>query len=86
MAILNEEELGLIDKTALKILAELGLEFQNPEALDILEKNGAAVDRETSMVRMEPELVRELAAKAPSEFELHARNPDRSVKIGRAHV
>ena len=82
MAILNEEELGLIDKTALKILAELGLEFQNPEALNILEKSGAAVDRETSMVRMEPALVRELVAMAPSEFELHARNPDRSVTMG----
>jgi trimethylamine--corrinoid protein Co-methyltransferase len=82
LAILNEEELGLIDKTALRILAELGLEFQNSEALDILEKNGATVDRETSMVRMEPALIRGLVAKAPSEFELHSRNPDRSVSMG----
>ena len=82
LAILGEAELALIDDTALRILDELGLEFQSAEALAILEKNGAVVDRETSMVRMPPRLVRELVAKAPAQFELHARNPERSVTMG----
>jgi trimethylamine--corrinoid protein Co-methyltransferase len=82
LRILSDPELGLIDDTALRILDELGLEFQSVEALDILEENGAIVDRQTSMVRMPPRLVRELVAKAPAEFELHARNPERSVTMG----
>ncbi|HUR43476.1 MAG TPA: trimethylamine methyltransferase family protein, partial [Aestuariivirga sp.] len=82
LTILTDAELALIDDTALRILDELGLEFQSAEALDLLEDNGAAVDRATSMVRMPPGLVRELVAKAPAEFELHARNPERSVTMG----
>ena len=82
LTILGDAELALIDDTALRILDELGLEFQSRKALDILEENGAAVDRETSMVRMPPKLVRDLVAKAPAQFELHARNPERSVTMG----
>ena len=82
LAILCEEELSLIDDTALRVLEELGLEFQNPRALEILKRHGAEVDGETSMARMDRALVREMVAKAPASFELHARNPERSVTMG----
>jgi trimethylamine--corrinoid protein Co-methyltransferase len=82
LALLNDDELGKIDDTALRILEELGLEFQNPQAIEILADSGADVDRGTGMVRMDRHLVRRLVAKAPSSFTLHARNPERNVIMG----
>ncbi len=82
LALLGDDDLGKIDDTALRILEELGLEFQNPDAIDILAKSGAEVDHATGMVRLDRHLVRELMAKAPSSFTLHARNPERNVTMG----
>jgi trimethylamine--corrinoid protein Co-methyltransferase len=82
LALLGDDELGKIDDTALRILEELGLEFQNPRAIDILANSGADVDRSIGVVRMDRHLVRELVAKAPSSFTLHARNPERNVIMG----
>ncbi len=40
------------------MLEELGLEFMSEEALDILEKNGAEVDRKSGMVKIGREIIR----------------------------
>src|SRR5450759_2881657 len=82
LALLGDSELDLIDDTALRILEELGLEFRNSQALDILAKSGADVDHASAMVRFDRNLVRALVAKAPSSFTLLARNPDRNVTMG----
>ncbi|HEX3065882.1 MAG TPA: trimethylamine methyltransferase family protein [Dongiaceae bacterium] len=82
LALLSEAELDLIDDVALRVLEELGLEFQNRESLDILEREGAKVDRSTGMVRFDRGLIRELVAKAPERFPLYSRNPDRTLDIG----
>src|SRR5258706_2923458 len=82
LAVLDEGELDLIDDVALRILENLGLEFQNRESLDILERHGAMVDRASGMVRFDRGLIRELVAKSPERFTLHARNPERTLTIG----
>jgi trimethylamine--corrinoid protein Co-methyltransferase len=82
LALLNEEELDLIDDVAFRVLEELGLEFQNRESLDILERNGATVDRSSGMVRFDRGLIRELVTKAPETFPLYSRNPDHTLDIG----
>jgi trimethylamine--corrinoid protein Co-methyltransferase len=82
LAILDDGELALIDDVALRILEELGLEFQNRDAFDILERHGAMVDRATGMVRLDRGLVRQMVAKAPESFTLHARNPERTLTMG----
>ncbi len=82
LAVLDDGELALIDDVALRILEELGLEFQNRETFGILERHGAMVDRATGMVRFERGLIRELVAKAPESFTLHARNPERTLTMG----
>jgi len=82
MEILETRDLDMIHDTAMRVVSELGLQFQNDEAIDILEANGADVDRETGMVRLSAVSLMEWVGKAPSEFTLHARNPERNVKIG----
>ena len=73
---LTEEGVAAIHDGAMRILEEIGIEFLNPEALEILRKAGCTVDGEN--VRMGRDFVMEMVAKAPSQFTLTPRNPDRT--------
>ena len=76
-----------IHELSLKLLEELGLEFNHPDAVKILEGAGAEVlDRDAGHVRLSRELVLQNIAKAPAEFTLHARNPAHTVIIGGNHT
>jgi trimethylamine--corrinoid protein Co-methyltransferase len=78
--LLDDEGVALVDETAMTILEEIGLEFNDDEALDLWKQAGAEVDGK--QVRMARELVMSLIQKAPAEFTWHARNPDRTVTVG----
>ena len=83
--VLSEENLVRIEKTADRILAEIGIEFRDdPVALDHWRRAGAKVDG--VLVKFEPGLLREVLKTAPAEFTQHARNPARSVRIGGRNV
>jgi trimethylamine--corrinoid protein Co-methyltransferase len=82
--ILSEEAIDTLDRGWRRILTELGVEFALPEAVEYFEKAGQRVEGEK--VFLDPEFVLEQVAKAPSEFELQARNPDHSVHIGGDHM
>jgi trimethylamine--corrinoid protein Co-methyltransferase len=79
---IDESGLERIEEVAFRVLEELGLEFQNAQALDILEQNGADVDRGTQMVRFDRALIRAFLGKAPRQFAMHARNPARNLDVG----
>src|SRR3954470_24847567 len=66
------DQLEAIHNASLRILEELGMEFLEPEALEILKAHGADVTQGTNHVRLPRELVLQHVAKAPSEFTLHA--------------
>jgi trimethylamine--corrinoid protein Co-methyltransferase len=78
--ILSEEAMDTLDKGWRRIVSELGVEFLLPEAVDYFEKAGQRV--EDKKVFLDPEFVLEQVAKAPSEFELQARNPDNTIHVG----
>ncbi|MEP2574392.1 MAG: trimethylamine methyltransferase family protein [Nitratireductor sp.] len=79
--ILSDENLTRIEATADRILAEIGIEFRDdPAALDHWRRAGARVDG--VRVTFEPGLLRALLKTAPSSFTQHARNPDKTVRIG----
>lgn len=80
--VLSEEGLSLIEENAETILEEVGVEFRGDEAaLRLLGDAGADVDGER--VRFPRGMCRRIVqATAPREFEQHARNPDRTVRIG----
>ncbi len=82
LELLDEEGLERIEATALRVLEELGIEFLNDAALDVFEKAGCRVDRASRLVRFEPAMLRETVAKAPRQFRLHARNPERTITLG----
>lgn len=78
----DEESLALIEANADTLLEEIGIDFrEDEEVLGIWRDAGADVDGER--VRFPKGLLRSLiTATAPAEFTQHARNPDRSVRIG----
>ena len=79
---LSDEGCELIEKNAERVLEEIGIEFRDdPEALEILAAKGCKIDGER--VHFPQGLARELCSTAPSHFTQHARNPARSVEIGR---
>src|SRR4029079_4147863 len=78
--ILSEDAMETLDRGWRRIVTELGVEFALPEAVEYFEKAGQRV--EDKKVFLDPEFVLEQVAKAPSEFELQARNPDHSLQIG----
>jgi trimethylamine--corrinoid protein Co-methyltransferase len=77
---LGQEGIEAIHDGAMRILEEIGIEFLNPEACEILKKAGCTVNGEN--VRMGRDFVMEWIGKAPSEFTLTPRNPARRITVG----
>src|SRR3954465_10514282 len=82
--ILSEEAMDVLDRGWRRIVSELGVEFLLPEAVEYFRAAGQKV--EDDKVFLDPEFLLEQVAKAPREFDLQARNPDRSVHIGGDHM
>jgi trimethylamine--corrinoid protein Co-methyltransferase len=81
---LDEAGIAAIHEGAMRILEEIGVVFLNPEALEIFRKAGCIVKGD--LVRMDRDFVMEMIAKAPREFTLTPRNPDRTIPIGGKHI
>jgi len=81
--VLDTEALEIIEHNADTVLEEVGLEFRgDEEALAIWRDAGC--DLYGERVHFPRGLCRQLVRQsAPAEFIQHARNPDRSVRIGR---
>jgi trimethylamine---corrinoid protein Co-methyltransferase len=78
--ILSEDAMAVLDRGWKRIVSEIGIEFRHPDAVNALRSAGQQV--EDSVVKLDPEFVLEQVAKAPPSFELRARNPDRTIRIG----
>jgi trimethylamine--corrinoid protein Co-methyltransferase len=84
---LASEAVDQIHDTSLMVLEKYGIEFNHPEAVEILERAGAEVaDRETNLIKFPRALVLQEIAHAPAEFALHARNPQHNVTVGGNHM
>ena len=80
----NADGVAKIHDGAMRILEEIGIEFLNKEAADILKVHGATVTGEN--VRMDRDMVMEKLALAPDHFTVTPRNPDRTITIGHQHI
>jgi trimethylamine---corrinoid protein Co-methyltransferase len=83
--ILSEDAMQVLDRGWRRIVSELGLEFLLPEAVELFRKAGQTIEGD-NLVKLDPDFVLEQVAKAPREFELVARNPERSCHIGGDHM
>ncbi|HET7727310.1 MAG TPA: trimethylamine methyltransferase family protein [Candidatus Limnocylindrales bacterium] len=80
--VLSADEIEAIHQASLRVLAEIGMDFLDPDAREILRRAGAEVEAGSQRVRFDPAMVEERIRTAPAEFTLHARNPAHHVRIG----
>ena len=80
--VVSEDELELIHRASLRVLAEIGMDFLDAEAREILKTAGATVEQGSERVRFDPDMVVETIRTAPATFTLHARNPEHHLRIG----
>lgn len=78
--ILSPDAIETLDKGWRRLVSEIGVEFMSDRALDLFRANGQTV--EGNNVKFDPDFVMEQVRKAPSEFDVRARNPKRNVHIG----
>ncbi len=80
--LLDEESIERIHQASLQLLAETGLRVLHDKARSIMQEHGADVDENTQTVRFDADLIEQHIKTIPSEFTLHARNPEHSVVLG----
>jgi len=78
--ILSQDAMAVLDTGWRRIVSEMGVEFLSDRALDLFRAAGQKV--EGNNVKFDPEWILEQVAKAPSEFDVQARNPEKNVHIG----
>lgn len=83
--ILSEDAIDVLDRGWRRIVSELGIEFLLPEAVELFRAAGQKVEGE-HLVKLDPDFILEQVALAPRQFELQARNPERSAHIGGDHM
>ncbi len=81
---LGPEGIEAIHDGAMRILEEIGVEFYNEEAIEILREAGCTIKGDN--VRMGRDFVMEMVAKAPSSFTITPRNLDRTIEIGERNI
>lgn len=78
--LLNPEGVQRVHEMSMRILRELGIDFYDDEAREILRAHGADVRGDT--VFFDEELLLKYVGMAPSQFTQLARNPQNNVTIG----
>jgi trimethylamine---corrinoid protein Co-methyltransferase len=82
--ILEEAAVDELERGWRRIVSELGIDFLHDEAVAVLEAAGQVVDGQ--LVKFDPDWILEQVAKAPREFDLQARNPERTIHVGGNHM
>ena len=80
MEVCNQEGVELIHDFAMRVAEEIGCDFQDEESLDYWRQTSAEIDGQR--VKIGRDELLKLVDKIPSSFTHHARNPERTVKVG----
>ena len=80
--VISADELESIHIASLRVLSEIGMDFLDPDAREVLRAAGAEVEPDTQRVRFDPDMVTETIRTAPASFTLHARNPAHDLQLG----
>ncbi len=78
--ILDPDAIATLERGWRRILTDVGVSFDHPEALELLRAAGQRVEGDIAF--LDPEFVLAQVALAPESFEVQARNPEQSFEIG----
>ena len=83
---LSQDKIGRIHGSALRILEEVGVKVDLPEALEIFSEAGADVDWEKKRVRIPERIVEKSLGLAPSRVILYGREPEHNLVLEHKRV
>ena len=78
---LEAAQIKSIHDAAVHILANTGVRFNNPEALELLQRHGFKTD--SGVVFINETQVHKALESCPEAFVVHGRNPERNITIGK---
>ena len=78
--VLSQKEIYAVHDTSMKLLIKVGIRFPDETTLSFFKKNGFRIESDRVFFH-EEEVMRALKT-VPSEFKIHARNPEKDVIIG----
>ena len=78
--VLSRSDIEQIHQTSMKLMANVGVEFPDEDAVAVFKKHGFNVDG--YMVYFDENQVMKFLETVPKQFTIHARNPERSVTVG----
>ena len=81
LRVLEKDQLDAIHGATLRVLERTGVLVNSPEALDLLDKKGIAVDRKSKVVKMPESVVAEAVKSAKKNFKWHARSEKHTVEV-----
>lgn len=84
MHILTEADQSKIHSATMDILSDIGINFYEPEAVEIFKQHGFRVDGNT--VHIDEDQMRNALASVPAQIQISARNPEHNVTIGDGHL
>jgi trimethylamine--corrinoid protein Co-methyltransferase len=84
--VLSADEVEFIHRSALELLQKSGIEILHDGARTALRAGGAEVDEARMRVRLPAEFVEETIGRAPSSFEMRARNRAHDVGFGNGEI
>ncbi len=84
--LISAKRVSQIHDTALRILDEVGVLVQDPRLRQLLAAEGARVENGRGIVRVSPEVVHGLVARAPSSFTLAGRRREHDLRLGNRRV
>ena len=79
---LSREDREFVHEQATRVLAEIGIGYNTPEAIDLLAEAGAQADRAALTARLPWELVERCLLTCPHEVRLAGRDPRHDVVVG----
>jgi trimethylamine--corrinoid protein Co-methyltransferase len=79
--ILSDEEERLLHSRALEILDRVGIRYESPRVLALLEEAGQRVDYATGVARLDPAFVEKAIETTPRVITLAGRNPQHDMTL-----
>ena len=81
LKLFSEDLTRIARPSCLSLLEDFGMESESDLILDIFEKAGGDVDRDSRVIKVPPEMVEAALASAPGSFVLYGRQPDLDLLI-----
>ena len=79
---LSDDDRAFVHEQAVRVLEDIGIGYNTPEAIELLAEAGAHVDAEALTAKLPWELVERCLATCPSQVRLAARDPRHDVVVG----